>query len=57
MSEVGLRAPGRRGLVRALLAGVLLAGLVGGWAAGALVSPSAPNGHVLATEGTIIVEN
>jgi hypothetical protein len=44
---------------RALLVGVAVAGLVGGWAAGSGLAthPAVPSGHVLATDGTIINEN
>jgi hypothetical protein len=59
MNEVGLLVTRRRAALRALVAGVLMAGLVGGWLAGSVLTArsSTPAGHVLATEGTIIVEN
>ena len=48
-----------RKVMRALLVGVVVAGLVGGWLAGAGLAGqvSVGSGQALATGGTIVVEN
>jgi hypothetical protein len=59
MSEVARRVIGRRAAMRALVAAVLLAGVVGGWAAGSGLKahPASTGERVVATDGTIISEN
>jgi hypothetical protein len=58
MRETTSRAVGRWAVVPALVI-VVVAGLVAGSTAGAGVGvrPATPGGHVLAHDGTIIVEN
>jgi hypothetical protein len=53
MREVGRRIAGRTARVPALLAALAVAALLGA----GLAAHSVPSGHVLATGGTIIVEN